>query len=325
MILRSILFYLLIIGTVFAKEKIIKETDNFKSNINLELKLGVSPYNRIGNSYAENSKFSGVDQGIEIYNSFNNGYSIGFGGEVKGRLKMREVPYDNRIYAFYLLGKKDIGQEYSIIGRVGKTSVADYESTYYAGIGLEKRINRTTFQVLYEETELKANRYKKDYQMVSLKVGYVFGDLFKSKNSSTPTLEAKEESELIKIPESIQEFSLNDHVVIKGFNAYETTLTQKQKEQIDEFLKILKNAKNKGQIELKSYIDKTGSLKLNKKLSFERAKNVKEYIESKNLDEIKNLKINIFNQEIIYDMSELDLKDNRKIIANYYKDSDVNE
>lgn len=318
----SILF-LIIINCIQAEE------ENKKSNLSYELKLGIIPYSRIGNSYAEGYKFKGIDQGIEVYKNLN-GYSIGFGGEVKSKIELKEIPYNDRLYSYYILTKKNIANEYSLIGRLGKISSENYQSNLYGAVGIEKKINRTTFQVLYEKTKLENNTFNKEYEMISFKVGYIFGDnetkiKLKSKKENLKNLAPINTETSKGIEENHKKIlEIKDYLLTDNYEAYETVLNEEQKDKINIFIELLEN--EKGILVLKGYSDNTGKRKLNNELSQKRAEKIKEYLLNSSKFNSSNISISI---ETIGTVEEFDnstyekRKLNRKIEVDFFKEDNL--
>ncbi|MGL5459786.1 MAG: hypothetical protein ACRDBY_09245 [Cetobacterium sp.] len=119
MIYTAILGNFILISSLYANED---QNDKEKINLNYELKLGITPYEKYGSKTSSESYNDGIDFGMEAYKSGEK-YSFGFGGEVKREIEKKYIVGEtDRIYTYYFLGKRRIGNYYSLVTRLGKTS-----------------------------------------------------------------------------------------------------------------------------------------------------------------------------------------------------------
>lgn len=257
-------------------------------SLNYELKLGITPYEKYGSQSYSDRFSNGFDYGVEVYKNIK-GNSFGFGGEVKRKLDDRYTLGDgDNLYAYYLLGKKEIGTDYSLVARLGRTSQDQFKSKYYGAIGIEKAIKNINFQVLYEQTKLENSFIDKNYQSVGLKIGYVFGGRNSEEKIEQPQVLLEQistaQEEIPTIDENIN-IQLIENYDILGYNAYEVDIPEANREKLSEMIDSINQSEKQGIIELKGYTDNTGKKHVNQELTTKRIEKVKEFIENKGLSE----------------------------------------
>lgn len=259
-----------------------------KLNLNYEPKIGITPYETYdGTSYSE--RFDrGVDFGIEVYKPFEK-YSFGFGGEVKRELRKEYIQGDGeRLYAYYLLGKRKIGKTYSLVMRLGRTSQKEFESEFYGAFGIEKRIKKVGIQILGETTKLKNSRHSKQYNSVGLKLGYVFGKDYEPE-LIPPVLEPEE------LPPVIPKLIIQGDEVTGGYVAYKTDIPDIHDETITFMTTQLNEYGKSGILEMTAYSDNTGTKKVNVDLANERMDRLEIRFREKGLTE--NVRFERINPE----------------------------
>lgn len=255
-----------------------QERDNI--NLNYELKLGITPFKRYGSDTYSERFNNGVDFGMEVYKPGEK-YSLGFGGEVKRRIESEYINGEtDRLYAYYVLGKRRIGNHYSLVARLGRTSQSEFDSHFYGALGIEKSIGRVNIQLLGETTKLKNRLNDKRYGVVGLKVGYVFGGMYE------PKVEAPiEVPETIAVEPVIKPLIIQGDELTGGYEAYITEVPEIQKGNIKEMVDQINEYDKPGVLELKAYSDNTGSKELNVKLANERMDNLTEEFKANNMIE----------------------------------------
>lgn len=255
--------------------------------MNYEVKAGITPYERYG-SKAYSERFDdGVDFGLEAYRRFDNKYVLGFGGEVKRKLNSEYIKSDGeRLYTYYIVGKKNLSDTVSLVGRLGKTSQREFDSKYYVAAGLEKRFGRVTFQVLGENTKLQNSVDSKNYTTVGLKLGYIFGEI--------PEGDKVLEPPVVPVPETIApepvetpKFKLEiiGDEVTGGYQAYKVEVPEPQIENVKIMTQQLNEYDRSGILEMAAYSDNTGSKELNVKLANERMDNLEAEFKNSGLTE----------------------------------------
>lgn len=291
-----------------------------KINLNYEIKAGITPYERYG-SKAYSERFNdGLDFGMEVYKTFDK-YAIGFGGEVKRKLNDDFINQDGeRLYAYYLLGKWRLGDTYSLVGRLGRTSQKEFDSKYYVAAGLEKRFGRVTVQLLGENTSLVNDYHDKNYTTVGLKIGYIFGDI---PENTPPAPVVVPEEPLFKL-------TIEGDEVTGGYEAYKTNVPEAQKENIKMMVGQLNEYDKPGRLEMTAYSDNTGTKEVNVKLANERMDNLeKEFKDSGLTEKVQVVKVdpeqtvkNIYKVE--NDTFE-NRKLNRRIEVSFFEDENNDE
>lgn len=272
---------LLSITSVFAAEEQNKKNDQ-KVNLNYELKVGVTPFKRYGSETYSERFNKGLDFGMEVYKPGEK-YTLGFGGEVKRELDSEYIigPTD-RLYTYYLLGKRRIGNYYSLVGRLGRTSQAEFDSDFYGALGIEKSIGRLNIQVLGETTRLKNKFNDKRYSTVGVKLGYVFGDLYEP---NIKVEEPQEVQERITVEPVIKPLVIQGDELTGGYEAYVTEVPEAQKENIKAMVNEINEYDKPGVLELKAYSDNTGTKEVNVKLANERMDNLEKEFKANNIIE----------------------------------------
>lgn len=263
------------------------EMEQEKIIMNYEVKAGITPYERYG-SKAYSERFDdGVDFGLEAYRRFGNKYALGFGGEVKRKLNEEFIKEDGeRLYTYYIIGKKNLTDTVSLVGRLGKTSQKEFDSKYYVAAGLEKRFGRVTFQLLGENTKLQNNVESKNYTTVGLKLGYIFGEIPEgNKMLEAPTGPVPE----VIAPEPVEKPNFKLEIigdeVTGGYEAYKTAVPEPQIENVRLLTKQLNDYDRSGILEMAAYSDNTGSKELNVKLANERMDNLEAEFKNSGLTE----------------------------------------
>lgn len=328
---KRIKYVLLAVLSLLGTGNIIYGADETPSKeeikLNYELKLGITPYETYGGDSRSESFRNGLDFGMEVYRSFEK-YSIGFGGEVKGKLEKDYVKEDGeRLYTYYILAKRKIGKSYSLVARLGRTSQKEFDSKYYIAAGIEKSFGRFNVQLLTESTKLKNNYYDKDYNMIGLKFGYVFGDI----SSSTPKVDMPviiPPAENIELPpEPVFKLIIEGDELTGGYEAYKTQIPIGQIENIQDMTNVLNEYDKPGILELKAYSDNTGSKELNVRLANERMDNlIQEFSNNGLIEKINIMKIDpretVKNEYKVDNDTFENRKLNRRIEVNFYEDED---
>lgn len=299
--------------------------------MNYEAKIGITPYEKYGSKTYSERFNDGVDFGLEAYRRFGNVGVLGFGGEVKRKLNDDFIKEDGeRLYTYYIIGKKNITDTVSLVGRIGKTSQKEFDSKYYVAAGLEKRFGRVTVQVLGENTKLKNHYDDKRYTTVGLKLGYIFGDLPETVNIEEPTTPVPETI----APEPVAKepkfkLVIEGDEVTGGYQAYKTEVPEIQVENVKGLTQQLNEYDKPGVLEMTAYSDNTGSKELNVKLANERMDNLeKEFVDSGLTDKVR-IKKNDPNETVknIYKVSN-DTFDNRRlnrrIEVSFFEDEEGN-
>lgn len=306
----------MLLGTLALNASEIKE--NNKSNeviLNYEVKAGITPYEKYGNrTYSERFN-EGLDFGMEVYRRFDN-YCLGFGGEVKRKLNDDFIKQDGeRLYTYYLLGKKNIGETYSLVARLGKTSQKEFDSKYYVAAGLEKRFGRVTVQLLGENTRLENDFHDKNYTTVGLKFGYIFGDI--PSETPAPMVAPRGEEPTFKL-------TIEGDEVTGGYEAYKTEVPVMQEENIKNMVKQLNDYDKPGILEMKAFSDNTGTKELNVQLANERMDNLEKEFKENGLTEKVNIE-RVSPEETVKNIYKVDnesfenRKLNRRIEVNFYE------
>lgn len=307
-------------------------TDGDKKVVmNYEAKIGITPYEKYGDKTYSERFDDGVDFGLEAYRRFGNVGVLGFGGEVKRKLNDEFIKEDGeRLYTYYVIGKKNITDTVSLVGRIGKTSQKEFDSKYYVAAGLEKRFGRVTVQVLGENTKLKNNYDDKRYTTVGLKLGYIFGDLpddVKVEAPTAPVPETIAPEPVAKEPKF--KLVIAGDEVTGGYQAYKTQVPDIQVENVKGLTQQLNEYDKPGVLEMTAYSDNTGSKELNVKLANERMDNLeKEFINSGLTDKVRVHK-NDPNETVksVYkvDNSTFDNRRlNRRIEVSFFEDEEGN-
>lgn len=290
-----------------------------KLNLNYELKVGITPYETYGGTSYSESFNRGLDFGMEVYRPFEK-YSLGFGGEVKRKLRKEFVQGDgDRLYVYYLLGKRKIGKTYSLVMRLGRTSQKEFDSEFYGAIGIEKRIKKVGIQLLGETTKLANSRGGKQYNSVGLKVGYVFGKDYEPE-LIPPTLES-EEIKASVIPKLV----IEGDEITGGYTAYKTDVPEVYDETIETMTTQLNDYDKEGALEMKAYSDNTGTKKVNVELANERLDKVELKFKEKGLTEkVRFERINpeetIKNEYKVENDTPENRKTNRRVEVTFKED-----
>lgn len=273
--------------STFAIESENQKKNDRKIKLNYELKLGITPFKKYGSETYSERFNNGVDFGAEVYKSGLK-YQFGFGGEVKRKLDDEYITgKTGKLYTYYFLGKRKVGNFYSLVTRLGGTNQAEFESDFYGALGIEKSIGRINIQLLGETTKLKNSLNDKRYTSVGLKVGYVFGNLYDSKIEVD---EPKEVLEQVTVKE--EPFVLQEDILISRYSAYEVKVPIEQKINLQELVKKINKYNKPGTLRLKAYSDNTGSKEVNVRLAKERMNSIEEELKVNGLnDEIKVEKI----------------------------------
>ncbi len=251
--------------------------------LNYEVKAGITPYERYGNKTYSERFDEGLDFGLEVYKRFDTRYALGFGGEVKRKLNEEFIQEDGeRLYAYYILGKKNITDTVSLVARLGKTSQKEFDSKLYMAAGLEKRFGRVTVQLLGENTKLKNNFNNKNYTTVGLKLGYIFGDLPESLKVDAPVEPLPETistAEPVAQETPVFKLTIEGDEITGGYQAYKTEIPMTQVENVKVMTQQLNEYDKSGTLEMTAYSDNTGTKAVNVKLAQERMDNLeKEFI-----------------------------------------------
>lgn len=259
------------------------------NDLNYELKIGVAPFESYGTSHSSERFNNGVDFGADVYKKIGK-YSLGFGGEVKRKVDSDYIEGDaGRLYAYYLIAKRELGKNYSLVGRLGRTSQKEFDSKIYGALGIEKNIGRVTLQVLAETTKLENELNSKQYNTVGVKIGYVFGDQGITNNNVAPLIE--KESPTIIEP-TIEPVAIQIKEIVSGYEPYETKVAENQRENVKKTTDKLNESDLSGALEMKAYSDNSGSKKLNVKLANKRMDNLENEFKNNNLNnKIKIMKI----------------------------------
>lgn len=296
--------------------------------LNYEAKIGITPYEKYGSKTYSERFDDGLDFGLEVYRPFEK-YSLGFGGEVKRKLDEQFIREDGeRLYAYYLLGKRKIGDTYSLVARLGKTSQKEFESSYYVAAGIEKRFGRVTVQLLGENTKLKNNYNDKNYTTVGLKFGYIFGDIGEPELQEPilPTPEVAEtQPKLAEEPKF--KLIIEGDEITGGYEAYKTTIPAVQKENVQTMIKQLNEYDKSGVLEMTAYSDNTGSKELNVKLATERMDNLEQEFKSNELTEKVRIHKNNPEETVknIYKVENDSVENrklNRRIEVSFFEDEE---
>lgn len=284
------------------------------NNLNYELKVGIAPFESYDASHSSERFNNGVDFGVDVYRNIGK-YSLGFGGEVKRKLDSDYIDGEaGRLYAYYLIAKRELGKNYSLVGRIGRTSQKEFDSKTYGALGIEKRIGRVNVQVLAETTKLENELNDKQYNTVGVKIGYIFGGEGITNNNVASLIE--EESPTIIAPtiEPVVEPIVESVVeIVDGYDPYITEVPKNMGEYVREITDNLNKSDVSGILEMKAYSDNSGSKELNVNLANERMDNLENEFQSNNLsDKIKIIKIN--PEETVKKLyrSENDTLENRK-------------
>lgn len=300
-----------------------EKKENLK--LNYEIKAGITPYERFG-SKAYSERFNkGLDFGMEVYKPFEK-YSIGFGGEVKRKLDDHFIKENGeRLYTYYILGKWKLGETYSLVGRLGRTSQKEFDSKYYVAAGLEKRFGRVTVQLLGENTRLTNNFYDKNYTTVGLKIGYIFGDI--PENTPPVPILPPQESEIPQAQEPVFKLTIEGDEITGGYEAYKTAVPEVQKENIKLMVNQLNEYDKPGILEMKAYSDNTGTKKVNVQLANERMDNLEvEFKENGLTEKVQIMKVD--PEQTVKNIYKVDndsfenRKLNRRIEVSFFEDEE---
>lgn len=255
--------------------------------MNYELKVGITPYEKYGGKAYSERFNDGVDFGLEAYRRFSNKYVLGFGGEVKRKLNSEYIKADGeRLYSYYIIGKKNLTDTVSLVGRLGKTSQREFDSKYYVAAGLEKRFGRVTFQVLGENTKLQNSLDSKNYTTVGLKLGYIFGEIPEGNKILEAPVDPVPER-IVPEPVETPKFKLEiiGDEVTGGYQAYKVEVPEPQIENVRMMTKQLNEYDRSGTLEMTAYSDNTGSKELNVRLANERMDNLEAEFKNSGLTE----------------------------------------
>ena len=300
-----------------------EKKENLK--LNYEIKAGITPYERFG-SKAYSERFNkGLDFGMEVYKPFEK-YSIGFGGEIKRKLDDHFIKENGeRLYTYYILGKWKLGETYSLVGRLGRTSQKEFDSKYYVAAGLEKRFGRVTVQLLGENTRLTNNFYDKNYTTVGLKIGYIFGDI--PENTPPVPILPPQELEIPQVQEPVFKLTIEGDEITGGYEAYKTAVPEVQKENIKLMVNQLNEYDKPGILEMKAYSDNTGTKKVNVQLANERMDNLEvEFKENGLTEKVQIMKVD--PEQTVKNIYKVDndsfenRKLNRRIEVSFFEDGE---
>lgn len=315
---KGLLLMGMLVGALTLNAYEIEESEkNSNIKLNYEVKAGITPYERYGNETYSERFNEGLDFGMEVYKPFDK-YSIGFGGEVKRKLNDDFIKQDGeRLYAYYLLAKRNIGDTYSLVARLGKTSQKEFDSKYYVAAGLEKRFGRVTVQLLGENTRLENDFNDRNYTTVGLKFGYIFGDI----PSKTPAPVIVPQPE----PEPKFKLTIEGDEITGGYEAYKTEVPVVQEENIKEMVKQLNDYDKPGTLEMKAFSDNTGTKEVNVQLANERMDNLeKEFKENGLIEKVEIKKVNpegtVKNIYKVDNGSFENRKLNRRIEVSFFED-----
>ena len=312
-------------GVTYGEEEVKSKWDEGK--LNYELKAGITPYEKYGSKTYSERFNNGLDFGMEAYKRFDS-YALGFGGEVKKKLNNEFIKEDGeRLCTYYALAKKNITDTVSLVGRIGKTSQKEFDSSYYVAGGLEKRVGRVTIQVLGENTKLKNNYSDKNYTTVGLKFGYIFGDIPESVKLDPP----KDPVPEVVATEPVEpkfKLTVSGDEITGGYSAYKTEIPAIQIENVKEMTQQLNEYDKSGTLEMTAYSDNTGSKELNIKLANERMNNLEKEFVNSGLTEKVRIQKNDPSKTVknIYKVdndSAENRKLNRRIEVSFFEDEEV--
>lgn len=317
-----ILFAILLSTSIAYGEEINLNPTINNYNLNYELKLGVAPFESYGSSHSSEKFNNGIDFGVDVYKNLGK-YSLGFGGEVKRKVNSDYIEGDaGRLYAYYLIAKREVGKNYSFVGRLGRTSQKEFDSKIYGALGIEKNIGRVNIQVLAETTRLENDFNDKQYNTVGLKIGYVFGGQGYEVSKIIPVVE---EEVPVMIKPIIEPLVIQGRELAGGYEAYKTEVPENKKEEIKKIISKLNESNLDGALEMRAYSDNTGSKNLNIKLANERMDNLENEFRDNSLsDKVKIIKID--PQETIQNLYKIDndtfenRKSNRRIEVNFIEE-----
>lgn len=306
-----LLFSILLSASIaYGEETNLSQTIN-NYNLNYELKVGVAPFESYGSSHSSEKFNNGVDFGADVYKNLGK-YSLGFGGEAKRKVNSDYIEGDaGRLYAYYLIAKREVGKNYSFVGRLGRTSQKEFDSKIYGALGIEKNIGRVNVQVLAETTRLENELNNKQYNTVGLKIGYVFGGQGYEVSKIIPIIE--EEAPVIIKP-IIEPLVIRGMELAEGYEAYKTEVPANKKEEIKKITSKLNESNLDGALEMRAYSDNTGSKNLNIKLANERMGNLENEFRDNSLsNKVKIIKVN--PEETIQNLykNDNDTFENRKL------------
>lgn len=313
---KCLLFIILLSTTIAYGNEINSNQVKNNNNLNYELKIGVAPFESYDTSHSSERFDNGVDFGADVYKNIGK-YSLGLGAEVKRKVNSDYIDGDaGRLYAYYLIAKRELGKNYSLVGRVGRTSQKEFDSKTYGALGFEKKIGRVNLQVLAETTILENELNDKQYNTVGIKLGYVFGGQG-YENNVTPMLEEPTIVEPTVEPmeePAIEPIALQVREAIDGYEPYKIEVPKSKREDIKKITDKLNESNLSGVLEMRAYSDSTGSKDLNVKLAKERMGSLEKEFQTNNLNsKIKIVKTN--PEETIQNLyrNENDTLANRKL------------
>lgn len=317
MLRKKCLLFIILLSTTIAYGSEINSTQvKNNNNLNYELKIGVAPFESYDTSHSSERFNNGVDFGADVYKNIGK-YSLGLGAEVKRKVNSDYIDGDaGRLYAYYLIAKRELGKNYSLVGRAGRTSQKEFDSKIYGAVGFEKNMGRVNLQVLAETTMLENELNDKQYNTVGIKLGYVFGGqgyekigtpMLEEPTIAEPTVEPVEEPIVEPIVISIKES-------IDGYEPYKTEVPKSERENIKKITDELNESNLGGVLEMRAYSDNTGSKNLNVKLAKGRMNSLENEFKANNL----NSKIKIIKtdpEETVQNLykNENDTLANRKL------------
>ncbi|MGL6115062.1 MAG: OmpA family protein [Cetobacterium sp.] len=257
----------------------------------LQLNAGVEPWRQVGNTKYD----TGYSLGAEVlFNAENHPFDYGIGTEWKSNFKGGDSNSTDEIkdiVPIYLTGKYHfMNDAFYGVGRAGWSFVGKNRTDdgMYLGAGLGKDFGPLTVETLYETIDLQGKSKLYDGNnagMVSIKVGYIFGENTRVKLAKEAAMQAEiAKQEYIKQQKAEAEAALLNKLETKVVVEDNYKVNQLEAENLDmnkiDFL--VANVENRqGTIYVDGYTDNRGSKKVNDKLSLERAEKVAKVIEGK--------------------------------------------
>lgn len=288
----------------------------------LELKAGFEPWREGKNSHADYDM--GGSLGAEVlFNSINRPFDYGLGIEWKSDFK-GDTDANNSLATtessaipVYLTGKYGIGEDlFYLVGRAGWTIYedSDVNDGFYSAVGVGKEFDNLTVETLYEAMDIDGTSklYSGEQAgLVSVKIGYRFGENTRDRIAREAEEAAKLEYERQQLEEANRQKALEEEKRAEEMAALEAIKTREEmlskyegyiladsyaangfeplnihKEKVEEMKSDLKN--EKGVMEIVGYTDDSGSESYNKKISTKRAEEaaakISEYVDNENIE-----------------------------------------